>query len=113
MGQKGAKLTEEATRNSEELVKKLSGLGDISSRKMFGGYGIFENGAMFALISSEGVVHFKTDDSNRIRYEKAGTDRHGKMPYYAVPDPVLQNDAELQTWAQESIAVAHAAKRKR
>ncbi len=49
MGQKGAKLAQEATKASEKLVHTLSDLGKVYSRKMFGGYGIFESGAMFKL----------------------------------------------------------------
>jgi len=56
MGQKGAKLTQEATKASERLVHTLSDLVKVYSRKMFGGYGIFESGAMFALITSEGKM---------------------------------------------------------
>ncbi|MBT3225210.1 MAG: hypothetical protein HOE30_09895 [Deltaproteobacteria bacterium] len=52
MGIKGAKLTEKAISISEWLEDSLSGVGMISRRKMFGGYGVFESGVMFALISS-------------------------------------------------------------
>ena len=37
MGRKGAKLTPEATAMADMLVEKLAALGDVSSRKMFGG----------------------------------------------------------------------------
>ena len=52
MGIKGAKLTEKAISISEWLEDSLSGVGMISRRKMFGGYGVFESGVMFSLISS-------------------------------------------------------------
>ena len=113
MGQKCAKLSEEAVRACEEFVRKLSSLGEVSSRKMFGGYGIFESGAMFALITSKGSIHLKTDETNRYRFEDAGTTQHGKMPYFEVPQEVLVNDKKLQEWAKESIAIAHAAKSKK
>ena len=83
MGQKGAKLTPEATAVAETLVERLATLGDISSRKMFGGYGIFESGSMFALVTSDGIAHLKVDDSNLARFDNAGSERFGRMPYYA------------------------------
>lgn len=113
MGQKGVKLTEEATKTSERLVHSLSVLGDVSSRKMFGGYGIFESGAMFALITSEGKIHFKVDQSNRKRFEDAGSEKHGKMPYFEVPQKVLENEQKLREWARNSMDIAHSAKAKK
>ncbi len=107
MGTKGAKLTEKATSTSEWLEKSLSGVGIISRRKMFGGYGVFENGVMFALITPEGTVHFKVNESNLERFEKAGSQKHGRMPYYSVPDEILQNQNSLYDWAILSIKIAH------
>ncbi len=112
MGRKGAKLTQEATDASERLVNKLSALGKVNSRKMFGGYGIFESGAMFALITPEGKIHFKVDDSNRKRFEDAGAAKYGKMPYFEVPQSVLNNEKKLHEWAKDSMNIAHAAKKK-
>lgn len=110
MGQKGAKLTAEATEVAEHLVEQFSKLGVVSSRKMFGGYGIFESGSMFALVTSTGVAHLKVDDSNRARFEKAGSERFGRMPYYEIPETVLKNTRSLRAWASASLAVAKAAK---
>ena len=73
MGQKGAKLIPAATDAAEQLVKRLSVLGEVTSRKMFGGYGIFESGSMFVLVTSNGVAHLKVDDTNVTRFEKAGS----------------------------------------
>ena len=70
MGMNGAKLTKKATTTSKWLEESLSGLGMISLRKMFGGYGIFENGVMFALITSAGIVHFKANENDLERYRQ-------------------------------------------
>jgi DNA transformation protein len=113
MGQKGAKLTQEATEASEKLVQKLAGLGNVSYRKMFGGYGIFESEAMFALITSKGIIHFKVDPSNRKRFEDAGADQHSKMPYFEVPPSVLKDEQKLLEWAKDSINIARASKAKK
>lgn len=113
MGRKGAKLTPEATKASEILVETLSDLGKVYSRKMFGGYGIFESGAMFALITSEGKIHFKVDQSNRKCFEDAGAEKYGNMPYFEVPQNVLKNEQKLNEWARDSMDIAHTSKAKK
>ena len=112
MGEKGEKLTVDATAVCDQVVKDLAPLGDVSSRKMFGGYGIFESVAMFALVDSQGQVFLKVDDSNRERFESAGAEKHGRMPYYQVSEDVLGDADQLRDWARPSIEIAHAAKKK-
>ena len=56
----------------EKVVAKLSPLGDVKARPMFGGYGIFYEGNMFALISGTGLF-FKADDANIADYQQAGS----------------------------------------
>lgn len=110
MGQKGSKLTRQATEVAESLATSLASLGEVTSRKMFGGYGIFASGMMFALVNSEGIAHLKVDDSNRAVFEKAGAQKYGRMPYYAIPESVLTEPSRLRDWASSSIAAAQAAK---
>jgi len=95
------------------IVDKLSGVGDVSSRAMFGGYGIFNESLMFALIS-DGVLYFKVDDSNREIYEKAGSSKfqHG-ISYWEVPTEVFEDTARLYEWANISIGIAQAKAKKK
>jgi DNA transformation protein len=79
---------------------------------MFGGYGIFESSAMFALVNSQGDLFLKVDDTNRSRFDDAGAKQHGKMPYFQVPSEVMEDSDVLLDWAGVSIKVAHAAKKK-
>ena len=112
MGKKASKLSPEATANCERLVQELAPVGDVTSKKMFGGYGVFESGVMFALINSDGVVHLKAGDANRERFEAVGAEKHGRMPYFQVPPEVWADPEALREWAQEAIDVAHAGKKK-
>ena len=112
MGEKGAKESQDAATIIEQVVRDLMPLGDVSSRKMFGGYGIFESSAMFALVNSQGELFLKADASNRPQFEQNGAKQHGKMPYFQPPPEVLANSDSLRDWAQVSIAVAHANKKK-
>lgn len=92
-------------------VERLSPFGDITSRSMFGGWGLFDQDVMFALISGASL-YFKVDDSTRAAYEAAGSESYGRMPYYEVPGDVLEDAARLESWTTEAIAVAHAAPKK-
>ena len=93
---------------ADYIVDKLAGLGDVHSRAMFGGYGIFHEGLMFALISDD-VLYFKVDDTNREMYEKAGSSLfpHG-ISYWEVPTDVFEDQAKLYEWAEISISIAKA-----
>ncbi len=98
----------------DRVIGLLSPFGGITSRAMFGGYGIFHEGDMFALLKGTGVF-FKVDESNRPDYEKAGSKQYKPMPYFQVPESILADTAKLQEWARASIKIAHApaAKKKR
>jgi DNA transformation protein len=95
------------------IMDKLSPIGDIRSRAMFGGYGIFHQAAMFALIAGD-TLYFKVDESNRSTYEKAQSRPfpHG-ISYWEVPAEVLEDDSNLLDWANASIAIARSVARKR
>ena len=104
----------------EDLVAPL---GHITSRRMFGGLGVFYRGLMFALILRD-ELHFKVDDINRPDYEAEGMapfsyERKGKRAtlgsYWTVPVDVLDNEDELLIWAgaaSEAALRADAAKPK-
>jgi len=112
MGEKGSKLTQKATNVCEQVVQDIAPTGDVTQRKMFGGYGIFESAAMFALSDSQGEVFLKADDSNRARFENAAAEGHGRKPYFQVPMEVLGNADLLRDWAEDSMAIAHASRKK-
>ena len=107
MGEKGARSNPETAVVAEGLVERWAGLGDVTSRKMFGGVGLFESGKMFGLLNSRGELYLKADDSNRTRFVDAASGQHGKMPYFAVPEEVLGDDEVLSEWVRASVEVAH------
>ena len=106
MGQKGDKMTSASDISAENIKDRLADLGDIRVKKMFGGYGIFEQDKMFGLIDSQGVVYFKIDESNLAKFEEAASAKHAQMPYYSVPEDVLNNDTLLEEWAGISIMIS-------
>lgn len=95
------------------VLEKLSPIGDIKSRAMFGGYGISYEGLMFALIS-EDVLYFKVNESNRDMYERARSKPflHG-ISYWEVPTEVVEENTKLHEWANISIGIAQKVAKKR
>ena len=95
------------------VMDKLSPIGEIKSRAMFGGYGVFHQGLMFALIS-EDTLYFKVNESNRDMYKRAQSKPfpHG-ISYWEVPADILEDEAKLQEWAHSSIRIAQEAARKK
>ncbi len=90
-------------------------LGDnlrITSRKMFGGYGIYLNGVIFGIIA-EDVLYFKVDDSNQEEFVSRGSKMltylsKGKevpLPYWEVPADVLEDRGMLLDWMFTSVEV--------
>jgi len=97
------------------LLDMLSDLGDVRSRAMFGGHGIYHVGVMIGLIAN-GVFYLKVDDGNRAAFEAAGSKpfiyrRKGQtkdvaMSYWEVPVDVLESREALCQWAREAHAAA-------
>ena len=112
MGQKGAKLTSDSETAAERLVQGLADIGDVSSRKMFGGFGVFETGTMFAIVDPRGGVFLRAGETNTQLFEEAGSHRHSKMPYYSIPDSVLADSTTLRRWAESAVSVSRQAKKK-
>ena len=106
MGVKGDKNTNEAAQSVSSLLAKIESMGSITSKKMFGGFGIFHDGKMFGLVNSDGEVYLKANDSIRQKFEDAGAKSHGRMPYFSVPDDVIANVDQLINWVKESIDIS-------
>ena len=104
----------------EYVMERLAVLGKISCRKMFGGAGIMVpvrgeiKPAMFAVVDDD-ALYFKADDSNREDYVARGLTQwvydpskpeQSTMPYYPVPEDVLEDDDLLREWGKKAISVA-------
>ena len=94
------------------VVEQLEGCGVISTRRMFGGVGIYCGDTFFALIDND-VLYLKVDDVNRPDFERAGSgpfkpygDDRETMQYYAVPAAVLEDAGELAKWGRKAIDAA-------
>ena len=92
----------------EFVLDQLSGLRRVTSRRMFGGVGLYAGEEFFGLID-EGKLYFFTDATTRKRYEARGIGPFEYAPgkvlrsYYEVPVDVLEDDAALSSWAREAV----------
>jgi len=102
------------------VLDQLAGLQGAVSRGMFGGAGLYCDDLFFGLIASDDTLYFRVNDANRPDYEALGMARfrpykdkpHMSFNYYEVPPRVLENAAELVTWARRSLQAADAAEKK-
>jgi DNA transformation protein and related proteins len=91
-------------------LDRLSELGDISSRPLFGGHGIYWNGVIFG-IHFRGRLYFKVDDESKGDYLARGmgafrpNERQTLKSYYEVPPEVLDDKEALMSWARGAIRV--------
>lgn len=104
----------------ESVLQHLNQVAPVTARAMFGGYGLYINGVIFALIADH-TLYFKVDDSNRESFVAAGMppftyDGKGKpmqMSYYQLPDAVWHDAEQLLGWIEKSAAIARQAKAKK
>ncbi len=102
------------------VIDQLAAWGQVSARKMFGGAGLYCDGAMFGLIADD-VAYLKVDDSNREDFVRAGSSAFNPYPekaksvvmsYYEIPVDVLEDRELLGKWAERALAVARNKKKK-
>lgn len=100
---------------SEEFLQyvrdQLQAVGEISTRRMFGGAGIYSGDKFFALVDND-ELYFKVDNASRPRFEQGGC--HAFQPskgkimngYWSVPAEVLDSATELAEWAKGALSAA-------
>ena len=104
------KTSNEFAVHSAEL---LSTVGRVTVRRMFGGYGLYCDGTMFALIADH-VLYMKVDEANRSEFERAGAapfvceakGRRTVMSYLSAPDQALESRELAAPWARSAYAAA-------
>lgn len=99
----------------DEILRDVSG---ITSRPMFGGYGIYQDGVIFAIITGGGL-YFKVDSTNQADYEKEGSQpfqyamKNGKttkLSFWEIPQSIMENPALVAVWVQKSVDASRRAK---
>src|SRR4051794_604860 len=91
----------------ELVVENLRAFGAVTTRRMFGGWGIYRDGLFFALIAQD-TLYFKSDDENRAQFERASPgpfvfEKKGERVvthYYAVPEDAFEDAQVMARWAR-------------
>ena len=113
-----ARIQNELVTHVTELMQVI---GPVSARRMFGGYGFFLDGLMFALMADD-ILYLKADadtlgDFSSRNLEAFSYQKQGKaysLSYYCAPEEALENAGDMRLWANKAYEVAlRAAARKR
>jgi DNA transformation protein len=93
------------------VLEQLAGLREVSSRRMFGGVGVYSRETFFAVLDND-TLFFKVDDLTRPRYVKKKMPPFRPMPemppmmgYFQVPPSVLEDRDAISEWAKEAVEV--------
>ncbi len=95
------------------LLEMLEDFGDVTAKAMFGGYGLYRNGRIFAIVVDD-TLYIKADNKTRKLFEKKGLTRFsylkkGKecfMSYYTIPEETSEDKEALLYWAERGYEAA-------
>lgn len=96
---------------------KLSAVTDYENKRMFGAFSFVKDTATFGFVMDK-KFYLRTDDTSENTYieaemEKFNPRNMGKgMPYYTVPNNVLNDSNKLEHWVKIAIEVAKKHKKK-
>ena len=83
----------------------FSNLGQLTTRKMFGGMCLYHQGIVFALLSSQGQLYLKVKGDLARRFQADGSTQFHNMPYWSLPDAALEDPDTALALAREALAV--------
>ena len=95
------------------VLEQLSRCRGVTARPMFSGFGLYRGGVMFGLIA-RGELYFKVSADNQPDYDARGAKpftyplrgKPVKLPYWRVPDDVLEDNELAAAWAMKAHGVA-------
>lgn len=101
-------------------VERLTLLGKVSVKKMFGGAGFYLNGRVFAITDGD-TVYLKSDEENRARFESRRMKQfvpfedkpEQKMNYYSLSSEDLEDDDALRELGRLAIEASTRAAQKK
>jgi len=101
------------------VLENLRAFGEVTTRRMFGGWGLYHDGVFFALIAQD-TLYFKGDDENRAQFERSSPgpfvfEKKGERivtHYYAAPEDAFEDPQVMARWARLGYAAALRAARR-
>ncbi len=102
--------------SDEEIAHALElfdDVGPLSTRKMFGGLGIYCDGIIFAVVMSDGTIRlkgkgamipqFEALNMQKWTYQRPGQ-KPSSMPYWSLPDSALDDPQEASALARAALS---------
>jgi DNA transformation protein and related proteins len=90
------------------VLDQLRELDGVKARRMFGGYGLYQDETFFGILH-KGRVYFKVDESTIGEYRKRKMKpfrpkaKQTLISYYQVPVEILEDNEQLCDWAMKAI----------
>lgn len=91
------------------VADQMAFVPDLRIKRMFGGYGVFREARMFALIADD-RLYFKSDASSRAAFESKGLgpftyEARGRtiaLGYHEAPPEVFEEADAMRQWVREA-----------
>ena len=94
------------------VLDQLSGLGELESKKMFGGIALMHQGFAYAKIKHD-KLWLKVDEHSKTEFENLGMQQYSygkdgsrKLNFYETPVSLLEDRDQLQEWVKRSMTIA-------
>ncbi|HYO84239.1 MAG TPA: TfoX/Sxy family protein [Bryobacteraceae bacterium] len=101
------------------LLEQFAPLGQMHARAMFGGYCLYCDAVVFALVA-DSALFLKADDLNRGAFEerrlkpfKPFPDRDDVMSYYEAPPEIFEDPDQMRQWCGGAIEAGRRAQAKK
>ena len=90
------------------ILDQLSEIDSVEARRMFGGYGLYQDETFFGIVH-KGKLFFKIDDNTVDEYRKRKMKpfrpnaKQTLKSYYQVPVDVVEDPDDLCVWAKRAV----------
>lgn len=111
-------MTTPSAEYTEYVLELLEPIGPVRTGRFFGGVGISNGVAQFAMIMGNSL-YFVVDEETRAKYEQAGMQpfsyetKKGRIQvrrYFELPEDILDDPDQLRVWAREAMHIAEKTK---
>jgi DNA transformation protein len=101
----------------DDVADLFAAFGRVGVRRMFGGFGVYAEGRMFAIVH-DGLIYLKADGGNVAAFEREGqgpftyaakNGRRVALSYWRMPDRLYDDPDELARWAKGALDAARRA----
>lgn len=90
------------------ILDQLGQMADVEARRMFGGYGLYQDEWFFAILH-KGRLYFKIDETTVGEYRKRKmrpfrpNPRQTLKSYYQVPVEIIEDADQLGEWGRRAV----------